>query len=108
MWWSRALAALTFTCLSITPALASEVCPKDNRSPLRYVDTFDGPPEELATLIPDVAKEHSGYWQLDYIYKAKRFATVRCKYADGHSVDGRDQMRAIMSRSCRQLEFVRP
>lgn len=91
MWWTRAFVALAFSGLAFTstagPAFAREVCPKDASSALRYVDLFDGPPEDLAQLIPDVANPHSGYWQLAYIYKAGRFATVRCKYADGHSVD---------------------
>jgi hypothetical protein len=54
---------------------------------LRFVDVFDGTPEERATLVPDRAKERSGYWQLGYVYDAGRFVTIRCKYADGKTED---------------------
>ena len=58
-----------------------------SEQPLRFLDVFDGSPEELATLIPDRAQEPSGYWQLGYIYDAGRIVTIRCKYADGKTFD---------------------
>jgi hypothetical protein len=69
------------------PAIAAEVCPKRTGQSLRFVDVFDGSPDELAKLIPDKAKARFGYWQLDYVYAAGRFVTVRCKYDDEKELD---------------------
>jgi hypothetical protein len=71
----------------VCPAVAAEVCPPREKQPLRSVDVFDGSPEELATLVPDVPGERSGYWKLGYLYDLGRFVTIRCKYADGETVD---------------------
>jgi hypothetical protein len=68
-------------------AVAADVCPQRHGAPLRFVDVFDGSPEELATLIPDKAQKLSGYWQLGYVYDAGRLVTIRCKYADGQASD---------------------
>jgi hypothetical protein len=90
MSWNRNVASLLIASLLscwIHPALGGEVCPSRNAQPLRFVDVFDGSPEELATLIPDWARKSSGYWQLGYVYDANRFVTIRCKYADGHTFD---------------------
>ena len=70
-------------------AEASKVCPVQPHQPLRSVDVFDGPPEDLATLIPDQAGARSGYWQLGYVYDADRNITIRCKYAGGPAIDVR-------------------
>ncbi len=70
-------------------ATAGEVCPKQPRQALRFVDVFDGPPEEMASLVPDQAKARAGHWKVDYIYDAGRFVTVRCKYADSPTIDVR-------------------
>jgi hypothetical protein len=90
MWWSKAaigplLVMIAVFC--IRPAIAAEVCPSRQGQSLRFVDVFDGAPEDLATLIPDVAGKSSGYWRLGYVYAAGRFVTVRCKYADGSVSD---------------------
>ncbi|GKT20573.1 STY0301 family protein [Acidovorax sp. SUPP3334] len=69
------------------PVQAAEVCPAQPAQPLRQVDVFDGPVEDLATLVPDSAKERSGYWQVGYVYAAGRTVNVRCHYADGRTVD---------------------
>lgn len=66
---------------------AADVCPAHGKSPLRSVDVFDGSPAELASLVPDEAHERSGYWELGYVYDAGRFVSVRCRYADGSSVE---------------------
>lgn len=66
-------------------AAAAEACPHRPGQPLRFVDVFDGAPEELATLIPDKAGARSGYWELAAIYDAGRFVTIRCKYKDGRT-----------------------
>lgn len=75
-----------FAC-SADSGVSIEVCPLRAEATLQYVDVFDGPPEELATLIPDNVGEHAGNWQLGYIYDAGRFVTVRCKYTDGKMQD---------------------
>ena len=36
----------------------------------------------MATLVPDKGDQRSGYWSLGYVYDAKRFVVIRCKYAD--------------------------
>lgn len=69
------------------PSVATEICPIRDEQPLRFAEIFDGNPEDLAALIPDSAKARSGYWDLNYIYDAGRFATVRCKYFDGQTLD---------------------
>ena len=90
MSWNKKIVALLLASLSgcsIHPVVGAEVCPSRHEQALRFVDVFDGSPDELATLIPDTAKERSGYWQLGYIYDAGRFVTIRCKYADGQALD---------------------
>nr|WP_240650591.1 STY0301 family protein [Variovorax guangxiensis] len=69
------------------PAVSAEVCPVRTGQPLRFVDVFDGKPEEMATLVPDETGKSSGHWSLGYIYEAGRVVTVRCKYADGQTSD---------------------
>jgi hypothetical protein len=66
---------------------AKPPCPTSADRPLRFVDVFDGPPEEMALLLPDVAAERSGRWDLAYVYKAGRFVSIRCKYADGPAIE---------------------
>jgi hypothetical protein len=78
--------AFLWGCL-VHQAVAADVCPVREPQPLRFVDVFDGPPADLATLIPDKAGERSGYWLLGYIYDAGRFVVIRCKYADKQTVD---------------------
>ena len=72
---------------SVSVAFAVEVCPVLSDQPLQYADVFDGSPDELASLVPDVSNRRSGYWRVDYVYRAGRFVTVRCKYAQGKVVD---------------------
>jgi hypothetical protein len=67
-------------------AVSANVCPQ-LASHLTSINVFDGAVEELASLIPDASNEHQGYWMLEYVYAAGRFVTVRCIYADGHTVD---------------------
>jgi hypothetical protein len=65
----------------------SNPCPAAAGTTLRLVDVFDGPPESLATLVPDEAGERSGHWNLKYVYEAGRSVTIRCKYANDESHD---------------------
>ena len=80
------LPLLLLGCASV-PVAAKAVCTPRTDHPLRFVDVFDGSAEELAMLVPDKAKARSGHWTLGYVYDAKRFVTVRCRYADGQTVD---------------------
>lgn len=76
-WFSRAVGAP-----------AAEVCPTRHGPATRFM-VFDGPPEELASLVPEVTDERSGFWPLAYVYEAGRFVTVRCEYGDGQALDVR-------------------
>jgi hypothetical protein len=91
MSWSKKttiqLVALLSVGWLVDTADAAPVCPVRGGTSLRYVDVFDGPPEDLAILVPDENKKLFGSWQLAYIYKAGRFVTIRCKYADGQAAD---------------------
>lgn len=90
MWWNKAAVAAVLAaslCISLRPVRAAEVCPVRPGEAVRFVDVFDGAPEELATLVPNKARKFSGYWRLGYVYDAGRFVTVRCKYADGTVTD---------------------
>ena len=91
---SRAAAALWLVLAAAACSTAgagkagpAEVCAPRAGQPLRFVDVFDGTVADQAKLVPDVAGEHNGQWQLGYVYDAGRFVTVRCKYADGQAVD---------------------
>lgn len=90
MSWNEYVAAALLAVLSgCAPpaAVAAGICPAQKSQPLRFVDVFDGPPEELATLIPDSAQARSGYWKLGYVYDSSRIVTIRCRYADGKTLD---------------------
>ncbi|MDV0440711.1 STY0301 family protein [Xanthomonas sacchari] len=85
---SKQLAALLLCLFGWRSALAApSVCPIRQNQPLRSIDAFDGEPQDLATLEPDVAKERDGHWALGYIYDEGRFVTMRCKYADKQTQD---------------------
>lgn len=77
---------LLSTCAA-QPVAGVQACPLRVGTTLRFVDVFDGPPDELASLVPDRAGQSSGYWNLGYVYEAGRFVTVRCRYDDKNSVD---------------------
>lgn len=67
-------------------ALADEVkCPPlQGKSPLSVATVYDGPPEEMADLIPDESKgsgDHANAsWEVGYIYDAGRNVYLVCKY----------------------------
>lgn len=88
-WTSRlATLALSLACFGCAQVANSQtVCPAKPGQPLRHVDVFDGPPADLATLVPDLARTNHGYWNLGYVYDAGRFVTIRCKYADKQALD---------------------
>lgn len=76
-------------CVYSSIADAGGICPARQGNPLRYVDVFDGPPQEHATLVPDQDGTSSGHWDLGYVYDAGRIVTVRCKYRNGKKLDVR-------------------
>ncbi|WP_267094767.1 STY0301 family protein [Xanthomonas sacchari] len=85
---SKQIAALLLCLFAWSTVLAApSVCPIRQDQPLRSIDAFDGEPQDLATLEPDVAKERYGHWVLGYIYDEGRFVTVRCRYADKQTHD---------------------
>ena len=90
MWLNKSIAVFfvlsVFGCSS-TKTTTAAVCPAQPNSHLQFVDVFDGSPEEMAILIPNEALDTHGYWSLGYVYDAKRIVTVRCKYANGISLD---------------------
>ncbi len=91
MWWTRALATVAVSgalgaCAADRDAGTTPACPERGAS-LRQVEVFDGRPDEMALLVPDVAGERSGHWQLGYIYDAGRTVTLRCRYADAQFTD---------------------
>jgi hypothetical protein len=79
------LAALLFQ--GSTQAAEISPCAARPGTFLKYVEIFDGPPEELASLAPDESGKNSATFVLGDLYAAGRFAIVRCKYADGKTVD---------------------
>ncbi|SAK89595.1 lipoprotein [Caballeronia calidae] len=69
-------------------ANAKEVaCPALSDTHLRYVQLFDGNPEEQVSLIADHSNSAQGYWKLGYVYDHGRSVTVRCVYADKQTRD---------------------
>ena len=65
-------------------AQAADTAPCQDKpgTSLKYVEVYDGAPEELASLMPDEEGKNSGSFTLGDIYKQGRFVTIRCKYAD--------------------------
>lgn len=88
MRWTRMLSisliAMASVC-GIGHAIGAEVCAA--KPALRNVTVFDGPPAELASLVPDEGGDTGGSWELGYVYDAGRTVWVRCQYADGTSAD---------------------
>lgn len=60
-------------------------CPSyEAKKPLTSVVVFDGPPEEMADLMPDVSKGSGSNayasWDVGYIYDAGRTLFLVCRY----------------------------
>ena len=49
-------------------AIGAEVCAAKSQA-LRNVIVFDGPPSELASLVPDEGGDTSASWELGYVYE---------------------------------------
>ena len=89
MRWNRTLSipliAMASACFT-GHAVGAEVCAAKSQA-LRSIMVFDGPPSELASLVPEQTGKNSGYWELGYVYDAGRSVWVHCQYADGTSSD---------------------
>ena len=98
-WWSRAPESLARaagwgllllgTCASTSASASAETifCPKLAGTHERYVQVFDGSPQEQVALMADRGDDHQGYWKLDYVYDAGRVVTVQCVYANHETRD---------------------
>jgi hypothetical protein len=77
-----------FVLLSCAAAAAQEArCPAYHQQhPLIQVDVFDGPPEQLADLVPDVGQgtgDHAyAEWNVAYIFDDGRNVYLVCKYGN--------------------------
>ncbi len=56
------------------------VCPDEPKDPMQTVTVFDGPPPELASLVPEEGQRGTWYWDLAYVYEAGRHVWVQCNY----------------------------
>ncbi|WP_374438420.1 STY0301 family protein [Inhella sp.] len=75
------LLALAAPLLALADTTASvSVCPIQPGKALRQVTVFDGPPEELASLVPEPDAQGRDSWPLAYVYQAGRQVWVHCQY----------------------------
>ncbi len=82
-----ALLCAAMVCHGTARAADITPCSEKPGTALKYVEIYDGPPEEMASLAPDDEGKNSGTYTLGYIYEDGRFVTIRCKYADGTAAD---------------------
>lgn len=68
-----------FTLVVFDSALALE-CPTEKHL-LSNVTVFDGPPEEMASLIPDSYSKNTSKWYVGYIHEANRNVYLVCEYS---------------------------
>ncbi|MBH9576966.1 STY0301 family protein [Inhella proteolytica] len=83
--WSGAVTLLALAAPLLARADPSpwvSVCPSQPASALRQVTVFDGPPEELASLVPEPDAQGRDSWPLAYVYQAGRQVWVHCQYQD--------------------------
>lgn len=76
---------LALSCVFGSAAAVETACPaRVGKSPLSSAALFDGPPEQMADLMPDSASVATGRttatWTVDYVYKAGRQVHLVCKY----------------------------
>lgn len=80
-----------FLALLATPALAAQSCPAFYDQPelghaLKGIDLFDGTPEEMASLVPDVNEYPKlQRWKLVKLPQGRRYHLM-CRYADTEAV----------------------
>ena len=84
MWSSRILVGLI--ALALTGSAKELKCPSSHdKNALTTVDLFDGPPEQMADLVPDFSKGTSDHvyasWDVGYIFAAGRKLYVVCSYS---------------------------
>ena len=81
-----ALALAGLICALPACAVAADLsCPPSSHgSPLKTVTVFDGPPEELADLVPDTYRKTAdggtSMWNVAYIFAQGRQLNIRCDY----------------------------
>ncbi|MFO1253093.1 MAG: STY0301 family protein [Inhella sp.] len=83
--WSGALTLLALAAPLLAradPSPSASVCPSQPASALRQVTVFDGPPEEMASLVPEPDAQGRDSWPLAYVYQAGRQVWVHCQYQD--------------------------
>ena len=74
------------------PALAKTMsCPASYRGQtLAQVDLFDGPPAEMADLVPDrdfATKDgKTSVWNVHYVYEQSRSVYLQCQYGSGRII----------------------
>jgi hypothetical protein len=69
------------------PANPAEICPARPGDSVRFIDVFDGKPDEHATLAPDSSRHGIDMFTLGHIYDDGRTVTIRCKYRSGTRTD---------------------
>ncbi len=80
---SVALLALAAPLLALAdPPASVSVCPSQPGTVLHQVTVFDGPPEELASLVPEPDAQGRDSWPLAHVYQAGRQVWVHCQYQD--------------------------
>ena len=83
------VAAETFNCPAAFPIKALKFVPTEDGwttrngepAPLYSAEVFDGPPEQLASLIPDASSKGSSTWTLEGSYPQGIW--LQCTYAGG-------------------------
>jgi hypothetical protein len=84
-WYDARMRSLALVALVLLPATAQAtiLCPltQDGRR-LREVMLFDGPPAELASLVPEQRGQRVT-WDIGYIRQAGRRAYLVCEYDRG-------------------------
>lgn len=84
MWFSRLAILVTVASTGLSYAQVAGCPAYERNSPLVQVTVFDGPPNEMASLVPDVSKgsDHHTYasWDIGYIFDAGRILYLECSY----------------------------
>jgi hypothetical protein len=78
---------LSVSTLSCAHAVPTNLCPARQSDIVKYIDVFDGRPNELAYLAPDSQRSGVDTFIVGGIYDSGRSVTVRCKYASGQITD---------------------
>ncbi len=91
MLWNKLAFALPLLLCAAASAQDARCSAFHERRPLFNVAVFDGPPEQLAALIPDVSRgtgDHAyASWDVAYLFDDGRTLYLVCKYGDWGSKD---------------------